>query len=403
MQEALHLVKPTQDERNKIKKIISEFSKKIRIKNAKIEVGGSIAKDTWLKGEHDIDIYIKFDKKLYEKKDISAIVKKALEKQYDIENVHGSRDYYRVYESEYIIEIIPILNISKVSQAKNITDVSPFHVKYIKKYKKITDEVRLAKAFCKANNLYGAESYIQGFSGYVLEILIVYYGSFNKLIRTASKWDSTTVLDPKQYYKYKNILFSMNKSKLTSPLILVDPVQAERNAAAGLGKKKYLKFIETAKKYLQKPSKEFFTKKQIDPQSLKKKAIVILATATKEKRDVAGAKLMKAFDFLTKELENSEFEIKEADWQWEPGKLATMWFALKEQNIPKTKKHYGPPLRLETSVKRFKNTWKGYKLETEKDRCYVTIKRQHTSAKTLLEELLKDKYLKGKAKSIRLT
>ncbi len=241
MQEALNLVKPSQEERDKIKKIITEFSKKVKIKNAKIEVGGSIAKDTWLKGEHDIDIYIKFNKKLYEKKDISAITQKALEKHHETERVHGSRDYYRIYESEYIIEVIPILDISKASQAKNITDISPFHVKYIKKHKKLVDEIRLAKAFCKANNLYGAESYIKGFSGYVLEILTSHYGSFNKLMKAAAKWDSRTVLDPAQHYKYKNVLFTMNRSKLTSPLTLVDPVQAERNAAAGLGEKKYLK------------------------------------------------------------------------------------------------------------------------------------------------------------------
>ncbi|MFH0752389.1 MAG: CCA tRNA nucleotidyltransferase [archaeon] len=402
MQEALTLVMPTDDEREKIKRIIGEFSKKIKIKNTKIELGGSVAKDTWLKGEHDIDIYVKFDPKAYGKKNISEILKKTLEKNYKIEKVHGSRDYYRIYKSEYIIEVVPILNITKVTQAKNITDVSPFHVKFVKKHKKIVNEIRLAKAFCKSNNLYGAESYIQGFSGYVLEILIIHYGSFNKLLKEVAKWNGTIVLDPKQYYKYKNVMFSMNKSKLTSPLILVDPVQAERNAAAGVGENKYNKLIKLAKRYLKTPSKELFKRKQLDLKSLKKKAILIEATETKGKRDVAGAKLMKAFDFFIRELNTHDFEITESDWQWEQGKKAIMWFVLKEKKIAKTKKHYGPPLRLEVSVEKFKKAWKGYKLETEKDKCYVMIKRKYTDARTLLKTSINNKYLKGKAKSIKL-
>ena len=43
--------------------------------------------------------------------------------------------------------------------------------------------IRIAKAFCHANNSYGAESYINGFSGYALELLVYYYGSFLKFIK----------------------------------------------------------------------------------------------------------------------------------------------------------------------------------------------------------------------------
>jgi len=53
--------------------------------------------------------------------------------------------------------------------------------------KKILDEIRIAKAFCYANNCYGAESYISGFSGYALELLVYHYKSFLKFIKSMVK------------------------------------------------------------------------------------------------------------------------------------------------------------------------------------------------------------------------
>ena len=55
----INKISPSKKEREKINKIISIFFKKItaKLKDAKPELGGSMAKDTWLAGDHDIDIY----------------------------------------------------------------------------------------------------------------------------------------------------------------------------------------------------------------------------------------------------------------------------------------------------------------------------------------------------------
>ena len=402
MQEALKLFKPTAEERKKINGIISKFLKTVKIKDAKTEIGGSIAKDTWLKGEHDLDIYVKFDQKKYANKDISAILKKVLEKKYKIEDMHGSRTYYRAYEDKYVLEVIPILNIKKVSQAINITDVSPFHVKWVRKNRKLVDDIRLAKALCKANNLYGAESYIKGFSGYVLEILVAHYGSFNKLMKAAAKWAAATMLDPARHHKNKNIRFMLNKSKLESPLILIDPVQSDRNAAAGLGNDKYLRFIRLAKEYAKKPSSRLFEKKTFSADGLKKRFMVVEAEGTEGRRDVVGAKLLKTFEFLSLELERNDFTIKKSDWHWAAGHKILFWFALEKEELEPWKKHLGPPLKLKNRIEEFKNRWKGLELKIEGDKCYVMIKREHANARELIKETLKNEYLKDKAEKLRL-
>ena len=58
---------------------------------------------------------------------------------------------------------------------------------------KILDEIRLAKAFCHANGCYGAESYIKGFSGYALELLVYHYGSFQKFVKAITKLIKTKI------------------------------------------------------------------------------------------------------------------------------------------------------------------------------------------------------------------
>ena len=186
--EVLIKVNPSNDFKE-ITPILNKFLEKLKrgIKKQKIKaevfVGGSFAKRTIIKREiYDVDIFIRFDKK-YNQDTISALTEKILKtsrEKYTL--IHGSRDYFKVTPANnFCIELIPVMKISKPNQAQNITDLSYSHVKYVKnklKTKKLVDEVMLVKAFCYANKCYGAESYIRGFSGYSLELLILHYKSF---------------------------------------------------------------------------------------------------------------------------------------------------------------------------------------------------------------------------------
>ena len=52
--------------------------------------------------------------------------------------------------------------------------------------------------FCKVAGVYGAESYIQGFSGYVLELLVINYKGFKGVIRNVAKWKDRTIIGNKK-------------------------------------------------------------------------------------------------------------------------------------------------------------------------------------------------------------
>src|SRR5512142_1004009 len=69
------------------------------------KIGGSFAKDTWLAGDHDVDIFVAFDTS-YEDSKLSDMLEKAL-KPLKAERVHGSRDYFQVHDG-FTYEIIPV-------------------------------------------------------------------------------------------------------------------------------------------------------------------------------------------------------------------------------------------------------------------------------------------------------
>ena len=150
---ALKRIKPT--DKGKAKEVkdflvrLNTELKKRKIK-AKATVGGSMAKDTYLKDDHDCDIFVRFDYS-FKDKDISKELATVL-KIWKPDTVHGSRDYYHI-KNELNYEIVPVLDIKNPKDAVNVTDMSPLHVDWVKKHPGMNDEIRLAKQFCKANQV----------------------------------------------------------------------------------------------------------------------------------------------------------------------------------------------------------------------------------------------------------
>jgi len=410
MKEVLIQLKPSTVEKKKFKLLIEGILKKLNknLIHAKAILGGSGAKNTWLSGNHDIDIFVQYNYNKFKDKsqEISDILQLVLKKSFPkikISRVHGSRDYFQFSYKNNNFEIVPILKINESNQAINITDISPLHEKWVNKFGKgIKDEIRLSKQFCRANKLYGAESYISGFSGYILEILTIHYGSFENLLRASRKWKDKEIIDFSKFYKAKMALFHINKSKLGSPLIIVDPVDKERNAAAALSQSKMLIFKRLAKSFLKQPDQKFFEKKKLSFQKLKdkagtKKLVFLIIKPLQGKRDVVGSKLLKVFEFVKKELD--KFIILESNWDWNNDKNeAYFYFILEKKELPKYDVRTGPPSNMKEFVKDFKKKNKDNFIKDGKVMAKIKIKRPKLNK--FLEYLLINNYVKEKVKKI---
>ena len=399
---------PSEKEVKKINDVANEIISKIKLKDTATILGGSGAKNTWLSDTHDLDIFVKFNYSKYNDKSdkLSNLLHPVLKKKFrQVTRLHGSRDYFQIKYKGYKIELIPILDIRTYAEAKNITDISPLHIDWVgKNIKGLADDIRKAKLFCMANNFYGAESYIKGFSGYVLEILIIHYGSFLNLLKAASKWKPKEVIDI--YNVHKDPFADLNISKIQSPLILIDPVQPDRNASAALSQEKYQKFRQLAIEYLKHPSDEFFRHKPFTKQSISKKfkakeILMLEAVLKKDKPDIAGAKVLKAFEHIGKSLLKNEFILVHADIQFIKNK-AIMYYAVEKRKLSTHKKHYGPPVDNEKHLAAFKKAWKNSKIEQEGNKVYVNIKRDYLNPWDLVKDMVKLKEIKNLASSIRI-
>ena len=379
-------------------KEINKEIKKSRIK-ASCVAGGSVAKGTFLKGDFDVDLFVKFDYS-YKDKDISKLLKKILRKFRPV-TLHGSRDYYQIRHDSLNYEIVPVLNIKNPEKALNVTDMSFIHVDWVKKKLKKgqEDEIRLTKKFCKVIGVYGAESYIQGFSGHVIDILIVHYGSFLNLLKASQKWKPKLVIDAEKHYKNSaDVKFNINKSKLEGPMIVVDPILKTRNAASAVSMEKFELFRKKTKEFLKKPSEEFFVEKKISVEYLKSKyrkhLVVLKLKAGKGKPDVIGSRILKAFRFMESELAKKGFEIKKSGWHWDKKQNALAWFVFENAVLPETRIAEGPPLEMKKACSGFKKEHK--KTFEKKGRLWAEIKIEKRGIKKNIEEISRKKYFSEK-------
>jgi tRNA nucleotidyltransferase (CCA-adding enzyme) len=394
----LQQIKPSKEDITSLNILQKQIINKIKVPQAKTQLGGSGAKNTWLKNTHDIDIYVKFPAKKFSKKsqDLSQILYKSLKKSFSkISKIHGSRDYFQVNHKGYTVEVVPILEISNPKQAKNITDFSAFHVKYVKSKKGLENQIRLLKTFAKANRFYGAESHIKGLSGYACELLTIKYKSFLNFIKAASKYKSTEIIGNKKTAE------KLNWAKKISPLIIVDPVQPDRNASAAISKSQFQNIIKASKIFLRSPKKEHFEKQPIDIEKLKKSGFltIIQAQPTKSKRDVAGARALKAFTYLKKKIKH--YQIKESIFDYE-NTTATFYLVTKKKKLPDTFKHNGPPLDHKQAIQAFKKANKSFTIKKDKTRYYTIKPTPHPLLHDKLKYLLQQPEVTERIKNIIL-
>src|SRR3989339_724440 len=127
LKDVLAAIKPVEGIWAKVDLFVDAVQQQL-IKNhlrAVVQVGGSVAKDTYLKGDFDCDLFIKFDYS-YEDDDISTLLESAIA-GFNPVRLHGSRDYFQIQRDDVKFEIVPVLEIDDPKKARNVTDASPLH------------------------------------------------------------------------------------------------------------------------------------------------------------------------------------------------------------------------------------------------------------------------------------
>jgi len=263
-QTVLERITPKKAQRAKIeglaKKLeakVAEVSRRFGVE-AEVRLEGSVAKDTWLSEEPDVDIFMRVPKTIPRKslgKVCLQIAKKATEGAQHVERF-AEHPYLEAIVDGVRVNIVPCYKVEK-GEWLSATDRTPYHTDYVRSRldKQMLSEVRLLKKFMKGIGVYGAEIKIGGFSGYLCELLVLHFKSFLNTLEAFAHYKRRMTIDIENYYEGRE-----NELKLLfkEPLVIVDPVDKGRNVASAVQPQKLFTFTVAARAFLKNPSLKFF-------------------------------------------------------------------------------------------------------------------------------------------------
>ncbi len=215
---------------------------------------GSAARGTWLSQDYDLDIFLGVP----ESSDLGEAVRLARLVAPEQEERYAEHPYIHARVDGFEVDLVPCYLVDDASRLRSAVDRTPFHTRYIaSRITGLEDEVLLLKQFLKGVGVYGSELKTGGFSGYLAELLVIHYRSFAGVLRAASLWRPSTLLELEGGRRGGRLH--------DEPLVVVDPVDPNRNVAAALTLDRMLLFSAAARSFLARPGLEFFFPPEYEP------------------------------------------------------------------------------------------------------------------------------------------
>lgn len=408
----LKKIKPTAEQEKemlnlatKALEITKEEAKKF---NARPILAGSITRNTWLPLKPEFEIFVAFPESLSEDKleehGLTLGKKVAKRLKGKIQLRYAQHPYVTVSLGAYSIDIVPCYALKSAEKIKSAVDRTPFHVEYLKKKfsPKLSDDVRLLKQFLKANELYGADAKIQGFSGYACDLLVLNYKSFLGVLKAAVKWKPREVVDIERYWP-KGEYKKLRRKFKDEILILIDPVDKNRNVTAAVSATNFFKFKKSAQEFLKKPTESFFFAKKLKPLAtkdfqkiMKKRGTKLLAILFKPPAvasDILWPQLRRFAQRLKGILHEYEFRVHRFDCWTDENKLAVVLLEMEVWKMPNVNERIGP---LVFDLDNSENFIKKYKKDAlagpyiRDNRWRFEVQREWTNAKKKLEDSLSE-------------
>lgn len=391
---ALKRIRPTERETKADFEAAGHLIKKLEAAvpaNVEIELAGSLAKGTDLKGKNEFDIFILFPTS-YEHREMVMLGLHYARHAFHgmrIESRYAEHPYLQVFSGNYHADIVPAYRIGQISERGSSVDRSQLHTKYVNSKLDAAhkDEVRLLKQFMKNFGIYGAELRVEGFSGYLCELLVIHYGSLLKLFEAAADWDGIAI-DTEQHSTAGNL-----HEAFSSPLIVIDPVDPKRNVAAVVAHTSLSRFIFECRRFLKSPSEKFFysektvmgvsqIRKMMDAR--KTSCLAVRFAAPKVVADVLWPQLKKTTQALVRHLEALDFSVF-GYYHWSDGIECVILIELDRGALPSVRKALGPSIKFSSDVDAFVKTHgKSLNLHLEHDRIVAVEKREVVDAASAL-------------------
>ena len=341
LDQARKITIPTKQEEEKMKTLSDFLLKLVKDEVTKhaevvsVELGGSYAKGTWLRGQMDLDIFVKMKKETDEK------TFKEIGKKIGFSSMKKFKPYVRYSEHPYVeaevkgvrVNVVPSYDVEH-GNWKSAADRSSFHTRFILETFDQTkkNEVRLLKKFLKGMDIYGAEIAKEGFGGYVAEVLVHHYGSFANVLEAAANFTPGQII-------------GNPTKKFETNLILIDPIDSNRNLGTAISTQNIGRFMLSARAFLKKPSLVFFTGTKLIPNTKNLKNTIIVKFNYKWRSpDIIWGQAKRGATALSGQLELAGFQVLRKSVITDEKSEAAMLFLLRSPVIEKFMVKNGPQI-----------------------------------------------------------
>ncbi|MBP2132517.1 tRNA nucleotidyltransferase (CCA-adding enzyme) [Methanomicrobium sp. W14] len=392
-EDILKLIRPKMEEKESILSLAEKLVAFVdESGTAKGMIVGSVARNTWVSGDLDLDIFMLFDPNLsreeLEEKGLLLAKKTALSFGGDIVEKYAEHPYINTNIDGFDVDLVPCYAVPDASQIKSAVDRTPFHTKYIsERVKGLSDDVILLKQFLKSCGVYGSDLMTGGFSGYLCELLVCFYGGFHECLEAARGWHPGIVIDIENH----------QSKEFDDPLVVIDPVDPKRNVAAALCATAMYSFAEYSRGYLSGPSCLFFENRKVRKisyesfsEEIEKRGTFfygVVFDTPGEIPDIVVPQLKRSVSSAKGLLERNGFSVNRADC-FMGEKKSLLLFELLVEKLPRIERRTGPPVWEEENSMRFiqkhlGNAFSGpYICEGV---YYAEVERRYTDAGGLLE------------------
>jgi len=410
LKSVLKRITPSDSEKHKTQGFIQNV---MRVSEGIIEpmglkqvLAGSYMRDTWMKDKKEFDLFIMFPenttREMLEKNgmEVGKKLVTALKGRYEI--AYAEHPYVRSEVGEYQIDIVPCYHLESAEKIKSAVDRTPFHNHWLTRHldKSLVGDVRLFKQFVKSASLYGSDTRTSGLSGYLCELLIIHYGSFKKLIKGISEWEPGKVfIDIAGKRDYKSLDNQLKNRFIGQPLILIDPVDKNRNVAAAFSYKNFMDLVYHAGYFLKTPTSSYFSisREKAKLGELNKlvrhRDTCIYCVIFKRPDvidDILWPQLRKSSRRITDILKDAEFDVMNHDVHADE-KLCFILLELSMEKLPRIRKLRGPPVNISDRSKEFINKYKNKRIWVENNYWVAEIERKFTHAKDKISHTLSHK------------
>jgi len=369
---------------------------------------GSAARDTWLSGDRDIDVFLVLPPSLErdEFERVGLDVGRAVFPDGTVE--YAEHPYVQGTENGYDVDVVPCYDLESADELRSAVDRTPFHNEYVQdiagEHDGFGDEVRLLKAFARGAGVYGSDLRTRGFSGYLCELFVHQYGNFGSVVGAAADWTPPVCVEFEP---------AADDIDTEGPLVVVDPVDTSRNVASVVSQDAFARFVDASRGWLETPDEKFFFPEEPEPmdadelietlQERDTRFVAVVFEAPDVVEDQLYPQLHKTRRSLVDELGRKGFDILRSDaFASEDGddgsdstddndetdeKADDSAVVLVEANVGEQsciKKHVGPPVHVREHARTFVEKYEGEDTDVvgpyiENGRYVVEREREHTT------------------------